>query len=398
MIRGSRTVLERPPTGPCRLRPPYRRTLLVALALCATGLAAACSPGSEDPPAGQRVEIVAGGGTPAGASIDGELKDFAVDSAGAVHVLTATGGGLTMWTLQGGSLGHVAVDLDPRGVAQVAAAPDGSVYVASKSIREGLWKVGADGGTTRIAPGPVTGVAVSPSGQVYFAESHPSPDDFQLVRTIDGGTIRTVFGRDLTHLKPRDWADASVTTGFPAGTKATDLALDDTQAHLAVGKSGEVYAVTGEHRAVYANSQGVAVELASSGGSGLGSASTPFAKRGSAGEADFLLTDGLAGPSITTDPKTGDVYVLDLLRKQGEPRAFNWSGDYTSRQKDLIDSRDYGHSTYAAIQRIDPSGALSTAAYGAVAAAVNGDWLYLATRTANGNSPQVLIARTPIPR
>jgi hypothetical protein len=362
------------------------------------GLAAACTAEAEDPP-GQRVAIVAGGGTPAGAAIDGELKDFAVDSAGGVHVLTAIGGDLTMWTLQGGSLGHVKVPgLDPRGVSQIAAAPGGSVYVASHSIHEGLWKVGADGTATRIAAGPVSGVAVSPSGQVYFAESHTSPADFQLVRTIDGGTIRTVFGRDLTHLQPRDWAGASVTTGFPAGTQAMALALDDTQAHLAVGKGGEVYAVTGAHRAVYANAQGVATELVSSGGSGLGFASAPFAKRGSAGQADVLLTDGLAGPSITTDPATGDVYVLDLLRKQGEPPTFGWSGDYTSRQKDLIAARDYGHSTYAAIQRIDPAGALSTAAYGAVAAAVTGDWLYLAARTANGNSPQVLIARTPIPR
>jgi hypothetical protein len=405
--------------------------------------AAGCVP---DGSTAQTVELVAGGGeadggTAVDAFIDGRLVDMTVDRAGTVRVLTEDESVATMWTVQGGVLSHVAVpDLKAGYVSQMTVGPDGAVYVALWNGEGGVWQISPEGRATRrlgidrdtyrgdreppadgaAAAGAnlryLHGVAVGPDNRMYFAEERIQPTTHQLVRTVDGGgKIKTVLGRDLAGLSARDWRSARTREGgFPDGIPGPRIALEGGLSTLiAVGADGTVYAGPGRRSVVAVRPDGsahaVIGNVAGNGVDGdIDDAVEPFADRGRATEASVWLKGARSGKrgesnaSLVTDAH-GNVYVTSVRLGRGElPEEFDWTGDATGRRRDLLrrsrEQRDLDTETTEVLQ-IRPDGTLATAAGHADAAAVQGDWLYLARAfTDDQHVDRVLVVRTAIPR
>ena len=404
---------------------------------------AGCTPGGSD---AQTVELVAGGGEADGGSavdafIDGRLVDMTVDRAGTLRVLTETDTVATIWTVQDGRLSHVAVpDLKAEYVSQLTAGPDGAVYVALWNGEGGVWRITPDGRTERrlgidrdtyrgdrqpAADGAAVagsylqylhGVAVGPDNRMYFAEERIRPTTHQLVRTVDNGRFRTVLGRDLAGLTVRQWRSARTREGgFPDGAPGTQLALEGGLNNpLAIGADGTVYASPGRRSVVAVRADGRAHELigniAAGGRDGdVEAPGKPFAVRGRAAEAAVWLRGlstssrrGQTNASLVTDP-AGNVYVTSV-RAVGQdlPEAFDWTGDAEGRRRDLlVRSREQrtGRTGTTEVLQIRPDGTLTTAAGHADAAAVHGDWLYLARAfRGDDDTDRVLVVRTAIPR
>lgn len=416
-----------------------RGTGLAAVAiLLAT---AGCTPGDA---AAQTVELVAGGGEAdsgpaADAFIDGRLVDMIVDRAGTPRVLTENGGVATLWTARAGQLSHVTVpDVKAEYVSQLTAAPDGTLYVALWNGEGGVWQINPDGRATRrlgidrdtyrgdrrpAADGTAVagaylqylhGVAVGPDNRMYFAEERAKPTTHQLIRTVEGGRFKTVLGRDLTGLTARQWRSARTREGgFPAGTPGTGIAIEGgLNDPIAVGADGTVYAGPGRRSVVAVRADGSAHELigniAANGADEADDAEEPFAGRGPAARASVWLRgtrDGRRGESnasLVTDDR-GNVYVTSVRTGGDElPEEFDWTGDAEGRRRDLLvrsrEQRSLRTETSEVLQ-IRPDGSLATAAGHADAAAVQGDWLYLARSfTDEENTDRVLVVRTAIPR
>ncbi|MEU8615028.1 hypothetical protein AB0C29_44290, partial [Actinoplanes sp. NPDC048791] len=265
-----------------------KRGMGVAAALVLA--AAGCTPGSTS---AQTVELVAGGGEADGgpavdAFIDGRLVDMTVDRAGTLRVLTETNAVPTMWTVQDGKLSHVAVPgFRAEYVSQMTTGPDGAVYVALWNGEGGVWQITPEGKATQrlginrdtyrgdrkppadgaAAEGAylryLHGVAVGPDNRMYFAEERNDPTTHQLVRTVDGGKIKTVLGRDLAGLTARQWRSARTREGgFPDGTPATQIALEGgLNDPIAIGADGTLYAAPGRRSVVEAARGDVADQL-----------------------------------------------------------------------------------------------------------------------------------------
>ena len=410
----------------------------VAVVLAAAG----CTPGSTS---AQTVELVAGGGEADGgaaadAFIDGRFVDMTVDRAGTLRVLTENNAVATVWTVRDGKLSRVAVPgLKAEYVSQMTVGPDGAVYVALWNGEGGVWQITPQGKATRKlgidrdtyrgdrepaadgAPAAgaylryLHGVAVGPDNRMYFAEERNDPTTHQLVRTVDGGRIRTVLGRDLAGLTARQWRSARTREGgFPAGTPARQIALEGgLNDPLAVGADGTLYAGPGRRSVVAVRPDGSTHEVIGNVAAGgldgaVGDPEEPFAARGPAAQASVWLRGarhgkrGESNASLVTDER-GNVYVTSVRTSGGElPEEFDWTGDATGRQRDLLvrsrEQRDLGNDTTEVLQ-IRPDGSLATAAGHADAVAVHGDWLYLARAfTDDENTDRVLVVRTAIPR
>jgi hypothetical protein len=393
----------------------------------------------------QTVELVAGGGEADGgpaadAFIDGRLIDMTVDRSGTLRVLTADDAVATMWSVRGGTLSHVAVpDLKAEYVSQMTLGPDGAVYVALWNGEGGVWQISPEGKATRRlgidrdtywgdrkppADGTAVagaylqylhGVAVGPDNRMYVAEERIQPTTHQLVRTVVDGKLKTVLGRDLAGLTARQWRSARTREGgFPDGTPATGIALEGGLNNpIAVGADGTVYAGPGRRSVVAVRPDGSAHELIGNiDGGGLDGdvddPEEPFADRGPAAEASVWLKgvrtgkSGESNASLLTDAR-GNVYVTSARAGRDKlPEEFDWTGDATGRRRDLLvqsrEQRDSRTETSEVLQ-IRPDGSLATAAGHADAAAVQGDWLYLARAfTDDENEDRVLVVRTAIPR
>ena len=411
----------------------------VVVLLAATG----CMPGRT---AAQTVELVAGGGETDGgpaadAFIDGRLIDMTVDRAGTLRVLTENNAVATMWTVQGGTLSHVVVpELEAGYVSQMTVSPDGAVCVALWNGEGGVWQISPDGKATRRlgvdrdtyrgdrkppADGTAVagaylrylhGVAIGPDNRMYVAEERIRPTTHQLVRTIDGGgRLRTVLGRDLAGLTARQWRSARTREGgFPDGIPATGIALEGGLNNpLAIGADGTVYAGPGRRSVVAVRPDGSAHELIGNVAGGgvdgdVEDPEEPFADRGTAARAAVWLKgvrggkSGESNASLVTDAR-GNVYVTSVRTGRDElPEEFDWTGDATGRRRDLLvrsrEQRESRTDTTEVLQ-IRPDGSLATAAGHADAAAVQGDWLYLARAfTDDESTDRVLVVRTAIPR
>jgi len=389
----------------------------------------------------QVVEVVAGAGEIAGgaapnAFIDGRLVDMVADPSGTLRVLTeGKGEAATLWTVRNGILTHVEVpDLKADYVSQLAAGPDGALYVALWNAEGGVWQLGEDGKLTQkvglgragavrkvAADGDplaganirfLHGVAVSPSNQLYFAEQRLDKTTFQLVRTAPGGKLKTVFGRDLTGLTERDWRSARAGEGFPDGVQGTFVAIErGLSTPLAVAADGTLYAAPSSGGVVKVKPDGSAYALIGNiSGGGIDGPDVdhnpwePFDDRGSAAKAEVRFRgtgsarSGYTNTNLSLDTN-GDLYVTGIRRDDELDSAFDWSGDVTDSQRTLLELSKRQRQSRDATQvlRIRPDGTFSTAAAHADASAVHGNWLYLARAfTDDEGSDRVLVVRTAI--
>jgi hypothetical protein len=250
---------------------------------------------------------------------------------------------------------------------------------------------------------------------MVIAEERIQPTTHQLVRAVEGGKIKTVLGRDLAGLTARQWRSARTREGgFPAGTPATGIALEGGLNNpVAIGADGTLYAGPGRRTVVAVRPDGSAHELIGNiAGGGLDGEvddpEEPFADRGPAARASVWLKGARNGKSresnasLVTDDR-GNVYVTSVRTGRDElPEEFDWTGDATGRRRELLvqsrKHRDFRSDTTEVLQ-IRPDGSLATAAGHADAAAVHGDWLYLARAFTDDESvDRVLVARTAIPR
>lgn len=301
--------------------PTSRAVIGIVLALATL---TACS--SDDD--GVEVELLAGGGeqsdgTGADASVPGPLQRLTSGSDG------------TLWGVTGS---HVLVEIDAEGVVrstqlqldsgavqEIAAAPDGTVYVLpDRAGQEGAEAVVlqlADGELQPAVgvpagepdrPGPVTpdgepaaearlgpvgDIAVDAEGRLLLTEQvDPAGADagFLLRRVESDGTLSTVAGRPNPDHDRELTDDESAAAFFPDGAAATDLVLFAESA-IAAGPGEQVAVQT--TRSVYVVDGGSATTVLGAAGGGPLPAATagPFA-----GSAGALTLDYQAGfPQLT---------------------------------------------------------------------------------------------------
>ena len=399
-----------------------RRRVLVAGVVLAALLAAGCHRETRgERPAGQAVEVVAGGGAStsgpaADARIDGRLIDLAVDRGGTVRVLTDTTDGLVLWTAPaGGELARAVVrGVEARDASQLAVGPGGEVYLAAG---RSVWRLGQDGAATRVVgsgsagqPSPdgtpaarakafkITGVAVTPDGALHYAEEVAQPQFLTLVRTVRDGLVRTVLGRVPARATPESEVDAAIArSGDPApGTRATELVVGGVQSRLAAGRDGTLYVSRDAHGVLALRPDGTATAVIA----GLAprvvrQPTAPFEPIGNAADARPELFLGGSRVSLAADPAGGDLYLVTRVGGAGDGGArpagpFVWSGG-SAAQRDLLARQRAG----VAVWRVDGQGRLAAAAYGADAVAAQGSWLYLAVDLpGDGTDRRALVLRT----
>ncbi|GAA2521630.1 hypothetical protein Ahu01nite_082930 [Winogradskya humida] len=397
---------------PTILRVRLRGIGAVATLLLAVG-------GCDFPDDAQFVEVVAGGGESDGgvaadAAIDGRLVDMVMGSGGVLHVLTAEDLKLTMWTVADGRLSHVPVaGLKPEQISQVTTGPDGEVLVGLWDGAGGVWEIRSDGsagrtlgaGTARakLAADGVTrekaeiravrGVAVDPGGDVYFAEQRSEPVTHDLVRTFGTGKLKTVFGRDLAGLKEAEWAQARTLTGFPDGTPGTKVAAADNvlTMPLAVAPDGNVYVAATRRSVVVVRRDGTAHKVLGADVDRSSPPEWPFQDRGAATEASV----DVVGAGMVTD-NANNVYLVGISdRYSSLPESFDWTGDVTDKQRELLIRSKEQRERETEVLRVRPDGELATVAGHADAVAVDQGWIYLARSFKDKElADRVIVVRT----
>ncbi|MEV4706408.1 hypothetical protein [Actinoplanes sp. NPDC049316] len=412
------------------------RTRGMVAVVAATGMLAAaggCDPGGL--PA-QEVEVVAGagendGGGAADAFIDGRLVDMVMGGDGVLRVLTEEKTALTVWTVKDTRLTRVAVpSIKADHISQATVGPGGDVYVALWNGNGGVWQIKPDGSTAlkigidrdtyrgdrKAAPDGAAvagayvrylhGVAFSADGRVYFAEERIEPATHQLVRTVENGKLKTVLGRDLAGLTERQWRSARTSTGFPDGTPARQVAVENgLNDPLGVAPDGTLYAAPGRRSVVAVKPDGTAREVIGNTGGGIDEdveePDEPFADRGPARRARVNLSGtgtiraGLSNASLVVDT-AGDLYLTSSRTERDYlPETFEWTGDVSDTQRELLERSKEQRRGDTEVLRVKPDGSLSTVAGHADAVAVDPSWVYLARAfTDVDGNPRVLVVRT----
>jgi hypothetical protein len=347
---------------------------------------AGCSAGAGSE--GQKVEIVAGGGS---TKIDGSLRDLDVGADGAVRVLV-DGGKAAIWQIGGdGAARKIPLGLDSA--EQLAVAGDGTLYVSSGT---GLWKVAADGKATQVVgngqkgytrdgepatgpAGPISGVAVDGQGRVAYTESLTVGETLNsLVRRVEDGRVVTVAG---TAESPSDLATAlRKAADPPAGTRATGLALAGTCCTtLAAGDDGTLY-VNGKSGVLAIEpGGGVRAVVAGRGRDTIKRAARPFQAEGPAIDAAPNLFGSAAPANLSFD--AGELAISSWEKGTRPPDAFRWGGDLSEGQKAIVDAA-FGADTDAAttwpeIRIVRKDGGITTAAWPARAGVIRGGLLYM---------------------
>jgi hypothetical protein len=377
-----------------------RRAVPVALAVVAlTGC-------SEKAPEGQRVEIVAGGGSGANtgraldAKIDGLLRDLDVGADGAVRLLTVDGDRVVIWRVgSGGALKRIDVDAAVKTADQLAAAKDGTMYISSEVS---LWKVGGDGAVTRVvgdgkpgftadgdpAAGPsgkVEGVAVDARGRVVYTEGLSQGRRLlSMVRRVEAdGKVSTVAGTNAASLN----SDEDLTKALrlaadpPQGTKARGLALaGGYYTVLASDADGTIYVNGKETVLAIAPDDSVRALVAGRDPKAVKTAEQPFAAEGKAVDATAPLYGPAVPPNLSAD--AGRVALTSWVVGQRPPADYRWSGDFTKGQASIVnaafDSQEGSSTTsWPRIRLVGPDGTITTAAWATRAAAIHDGSLYL---------------------
>jgi len=412
------------------------RGIIAAIAATTLLIAAAgCDPGGL---LAQEIEVVAGAGendsgAAADAFIDGRLVDMVMSGDGVLRVLTEDKSVLTLWTVQNSQLTHVPVpSIKADYISQATTGPDNALYVALWNADGGLWQIRPDGsavqkvgidrdtyrGDRKPAPDGAAvagayvrylhGVTVASDGRMIFAEERNEPVTHQLVRTVVDGKLKTVLGRDLTGLTERQWRSARTSTGFPDGTPATQVAVENgLNDLLAVAPDGTLFAAPGRRSVVAVGTDGKVREVIGNTGGGVDEdveePDEPFWDRGPAAKARVNLAGtgtvraGRSNASLVVDD-TGDLYLTSVRTERDYlPETFDWTGEVSDTQRELLERSKKQRLTDTEVLRVAADGSLATVAGHADAVAVHDSWLYLARgfTDVDGN-PRVLIVRTEI--
>ena len=363
-----------------------------------------------------RVAFALGGGTSASTAgrgtdlaVTGRVAGLTSDRSGGVVLFTATGddpASYRMWKLTpSGSVTSVPVPAlnHEQNLAQVAAAPDGSVYVAA----DGLWRVTADGRATEtvrnaksaspaddvpvedFTPFQVEGVTVAADGTVYVSDLSVKLNGLRIHRLSGGRAVRVagapyVEGTSQWHPETFDpgrgvpatstWIPWGYLSG-PIAWSKDGLYVRTKQAVLRLSDGGRLLPVVAQHTADRLNRP-----------------SGPFRSYGSA-------IDGYLGPltgdsdhppaDLAVDPADGAVFYgagPDYIPASAAERdkgvsgrhavshAFTWHGKFTAAQRSFVAGLTDDETVYRAV----PGGSVSAVLVQSRAAALAGDHLYVA--------------------
>lgn len=314
------------------------RNVLAGVAGSAVVLALGACTSDPDP---QSVALLAGGGDGRLDQVTGEGSPGAeIELGGAVTNLTGRGDG-TVWGVIGGT-GVVAVHSDgstqqwritdgrnePVEIADVAAAPDGTVYIVPASSEVDLlatdpvFRVNDDGAVEPALGatgeyGPITDIAVDGDGRLLFIENvgdaDPGASDFQphQVRRVEAdGTVTTLAGADDVSDEGPQSDDYQVWLSLPEGTAAADLPLY-RHTGLAAGAGGDVYLVSGESLA-RVTTDGTVEHLAGAGADGEPlPTDTVFGDPVAAGDLAYAASDPWIGVNGGGDIVTSTALDID---------------------------------------------------------------------------------------
>jgi hypothetical protein len=350
---------------------------------------AACS--SDDD--GASVRLLAGGGDQA----DGTGADAALPFS--ITRLTSDGNG-TLWGVTGsdvvvqvdseGAVRSTQLQLDSGMVQEIAAAPDGTVYVL-------LDQAGQDGAEASVfefadgelqpaigvpagpaeEPGPVTpdgepaaeaelgfvgDIAVDSEGRLLFTErvDPAGPDAGAVVRRVEtDGTLSTVAGRPNPDADGQTTDDENAAVFFPDGTAADELVLF-TETAIAAGPGDQVVVQTPQ--SVYTVDDGTAsVVLGSSGGS-----MPPATEDGPFGEsADALGISYRPGVPLITLAANADGGILagSSAITGWDENAYGWRvEDGSDAAQAVADAAAGNEQTAHPTLYVSPDGQASVAA------------------------------------
>ena len=402
-------------------RMPRRVRRIVPVVLVALTLTA-CSGGAGeagDAPEGQPVEVVAGGGTAADAGraldarISGVLRDLEAGPDGVVRLGTTDGDRAVIWSVRpDGTLERTELPAQVRSVNQIATARDGTVYVSSGN---GLWRAdgervvgnGEDGftpdGAAATGPaGEISGVTVDPEGRVVYTEGLARGERLlSLVRRVEpDGTVTTLAGTPTAKLDDDEALTEALRRAAdpPPGTKARDLALPGGYyTVLDAGDDGTVYVNGKESVLAIAPDGGVRAVVAGRDPDAVQVAGRPVAAEGKALDARTPLYGPAVPPNLSV---AGDRIALTSWVTGTPPAApYRWSGEYTEGQRAIIDrafdaEKGSSSTTWPRVRLVDGGGAITTAAWSARSAAIDGEWLYLAVGDAQRG---LLVGRVRLP-
>ncbi|WP_116947288.1 hypothetical protein [Jiangella endophytica] len=369
---------------------------------------------------GVEVELLAGGGD----QPDGTGADASVP--GPIYRLTSDGNG-TLWGVTGshvlvqvdseGAVRSTQLQLDSGAVQEIAAAPDGTVYV----LPDRAGQEGGDAVVLELAdgelqpavgvpageadqPGPVTpdgepateaelgyvgDIAVDSEGRLLLTEQvDPAGADAGfLLRRVEGdGTLSTVAGRANPDYDRELSDDESAAAFFPDGTDSTDLTLFSESA-IAAGPGERIAVQT--TRSVYVIDDASATTVLGAAGGGQLPAATegPFA-----GSADALTLDYQAGfPQLTLAVNPDGAILASATSLSGiDQDAFAWRvEDGSDRAQAVADAAADDSQTANPTLYVTPGGDATVATvFGGPATWLDDDTIAVA---ATGDDGQIIV-------
>jgi hypothetical protein len=386
-----------------------RRT--VTLTLTAALLLSGCTDDSKKVPAGQTVEIVAGGGTDPNAAkavdaqLAGKIDDFGVGRDGVVRVLTTDNGRVAIRLIYpDGRLQRIDLDPEVLGASQLAVADNGTMYVSHSRTGTGaVSRVESDGrlvpvlgngqggftpdGGPALAPaGYVEGIAVDRQGRLVYGEGLsdqvPANHANSLLRRIEAnGTVKTIGGSTAFIQRDDDYQRAILrSVAPPLGAKALGWPIAGALQlqSLAVDGGGTVFAQSRRGVLAFAPDGTISSAARQRDPEAAPVGDRPFTDEGDAADAEPRF-DSSHHPGITE----GDGYLAMVVRRPTDrPPAFRWSGDFTAGQQAVIDGVD-GQDDI--LRLVKPDGRLTTAAWLVQGGAVSDGQVYVLIAAKDGH-------------
>ncbi|TDC54432.1 hypothetical protein E1212_03050 [Jiangella ureilytica] len=384
--------------------------------IIALTILAACS--SDDD--GAEVRLLAGGGD----DIDGTGADAALpysitrlSSGGDGTLWGVTGTGVMVRIDSGGVVRSTQLQLGSGMVHEIAAAPDGTVYVlldqAGQEAGEAAVLEFADGELRPAVgvpagepegPGPVTpdgepaaeaelghvgDIAVDSEGRLLFTEqADPAGADagYLLRRVEADGTLVTVAGRPNPGYDGNLTDDESAAAFFPDGTPAADLTLFSESA-IAAGPGEQVVVQTTQ--SVYAVADGSATTVLGAAGGGEIPPATdgPFGASAAATSIDYQ--PGFPQLSLAVNAEGGIVASTGAL-SGFDADAFRWRvEDGSDRAQAVADAAAGDQQTAHPTLYVTPGGdAMVAAVFGGPATWLDDDTVAVG---ATGEDDQIIV-------